>query len=96
MQFPLARRAGRVLLQRQILGADAQTLQAQAVDLLLRGIVALAGVLGGGMVPLPLGRGAGAVFAAVAGMVFLGEPATLARACAIALVAAGIAWLALA
>jgi quaternary ammonium compound-resistance protein SugE len=40
--------------------------------------------------------GTGAVLAAVAGMVLLGEPVTAARIAAIGLVAAGIAWLAVA
>lgn len=39
--------------------------------------------------------GTGAVLAAVAGMVLLGEPATAARAAAIGLIALGVAWLAL-
>lgn len=39
--------------------------------------------------------GTGAVLAASAGMVLLGEPVTLARIAAIGLVAAGITWLAL-
>jgi quaternary ammonium compound-resistance protein SugE len=38
--------------------------------------------------------GAGAVCAALAGMLLMGEPATLSRMAAIGLVAAGIAWLA--
>ena len=38
--------------------------------------------------------GAGAVCAALAGMLLMGEPATLSRLAAIGLVATGIAWLA--
>ena len=50
---------------------------------------------------LPVGTGyavwtgTGAVGAAIAGVILLGEPATLSRMLAIALVAAGIVWLAL-
>ena len=40
--------------------------------------------------------GGGAVTAAIAGMILLGEPATASRLAAIGVIAAGIAWLAMA
>jgi quaternary ammonium compound-resistance protein SugE len=66
-------------------------------------VVALAAsmaLLAAALRALPVGTayavwtGAGAVLAALAGMLLLGEPATPQRLAAIGLVAAGIAWLA--
>ena len=65
-------------------------------------LVASIALLAAALRALPVGTayavwtGTGAVLAAIAGMVLLGEPATLARIGAIGLVAAGISWLALA
>jgi quaternary ammonium compound-resistance protein SugE len=68
-------------------------------------VVALVGsmaLLAAALRALPVGTayavwtGGGAVLAAIAGMVLLGEPATFARFGAIGLVVAGISWLAVA
>jgi quaternary ammonium compound-resistance protein SugE len=72
----------------------------QATLVFLVALVASMALLALALRTLPVGTayavwtGAGAVCAAVAGMAFLGEPATASRVAAIVLVAIGIGWLA--
>jgi quaternary ammonium compound-resistance protein SugE len=72
----------------------------QATIVFLVALVASMALLAIALRSLPVGTayavwtGAGAVCAALAGMLVLGEPATPGRIAAIGLVAAGIAWLA--
>ena len=75
--------------------------QAGPTVLFLVALTASMVLLGLALRDLPVGTayavwtGTGAVGAAIAGVVLLGEPATLSRLAPIALVAIGIAWLAL-